>query len=136
MEIYFCLLLSIIRRQNAIRRDELVADVVENIRLKLQYSSWFSIRLLLHRLYRFFHQINSIYECVIIESNVLQWNLYLIEKVYPAKSFSIHRVNTSGLKLNFEKEMSIQCFRRRPQQVRVCTLHCDVECFDCNQRKP
>ena len=30
-------------------------------------------------------------------------DLYLIEKVYPAKLFSIHCVNTSGLKLNFEK---------------------------------
>ena len=29
-------------------------------------------------------------------------DLYLIEKVYPAKFFSIHCVNTSGLKLNFQ----------------------------------
>ena len=52
-------------------KDELVADVVENIGLKLQFSSWFSIHLLLHRLYRFYFQINSIYKCLIIESNVL-----------------------------------------------------------------
>ena len=57
-------------------------------------------------------------------------DLYLIEKVYPAKFFSIHCVNTSGLKLNFEKGISIQCFRRRPQQVSLRPLHCDVECFD------
>ena len=35
-------------------------------------------------------------------------DLNLIEIVYPAKFFSIHCVNTSGLKLNFEKEISIQ----------------------------
>ena len=62
-------------------------------------------------------------------------DLYLIEKVYPATFFSIHCVNTSGLKLNFEKGISIQCFRRRPQQVsiRPVTLHCDIECFDCDR---
>ena len=48
--------------------------------------------------YRFYYQINSIlYKCVIIESNVLH-DLYLIEKFYPAKFFSIHSVilNVSG----------------------------------------
>ena len=54
-------------------------------------------------------------------------DLYIIEKVYPAKFFSIHCVNTSGLKLNFEKGISIQCFRRRPQQVSLSPLHCDVD---------
>ena len=49
-------------------------------------------------------------------------DLYLIETVYPAKFFSIHCVNTSGLKLNFEKEISIQCFRRRPQHVSLRPL--------------
>ena len=49
--------------------------------------------------------------------------LYLIEKVYPAKFFSIHCVNTSGLKLNFEKGISIQCFRPRPPQVSTVTLN-------------
>ena len=51
-----------ILRHNAMCRHELVADVVENIGLK---------HLHLHRLYRFYHQINSIYNCGIIESNVL-----------------------------------------------------------------
>ena len=32
--------------------------------------------------------------------------------------------------------VSIQCFRQRQQQVCLCVLHCDVECFDCNGRKP
>ena len=35
------------------------------------FSSWFSNHLILYRLYRFYHQINSIYKCVIIEYNVL-----------------------------------------------------------------
>ena len=48
------------QRHNAMCRDEPVADVVENIGLKLQFSSWISILLLLHRLCRFYHQINSI----------------------------------------------------------------------------
>ena len=60
-----------IRRHNAMCRDELVADVIKIIGLKLQFSSWFSIHFLLHRLYRFNYHINSIYECVIIEFNVL-----------------------------------------------------------------
>ena len=50
-------------------KTKLVADVVENI--GLQFSSWCSIHLLLHRLYIFYYQINSICKCVIIESNVL-----------------------------------------------------------------
>ena len=62
-------------------------------------------------------------------------DLYLIKKDYPAKCFSIHCVNTSGLKLNSEKGISIQCFRRRPQQVSLRPLHCDVECFDCDKWK-
>ena len=53
-------------------------------------------------------------------------DLYLIEKVYPAKFFFLHCVNTSsGLKLNFDKGISIQCFRRRPQQVKV-SAHCTM----------
>ena len=51
-------------------------------------------------------------------------DLYLIEKVYPAKYFSIHCVNTSGVKLNFEKGISIPCFRRRPQQ--IVSVSCTV----------
>ena len=56
-------------------------------------------------------------------------DLYLIEKIYPAKLFSIHCVNTSGLKLN----ISIQCFRRRPQQVSLRPLHRDVDSFNCDR---
>ena len=33
------------------------------------------------------------------------------------------------------KGISIQCFRRRPQQVNLPPLHCDVKCFDCDRRK-
>ena len=39
-----------IRRHNAMCTDELVADVAKNIGLKFQFSSWFSIHLLLHQL--------------------------------------------------------------------------------------
>ena len=36
-------------------------------------------------------------------------------------------VKVNGLKIG----VSIQCFQGRPQQVCLCILHCDVECFDC-----
>ena len=37
--------------------------------------------------------------------NLMSWtDLYLIEKIYPAKFFSVLCVNTSRLKLNFEKD--------------------------------
>ena len=38
-------------------------------------------------------------------------------------------VKVNGLKINLKNGVLIQCFRRRPQQVRLCVLHCDVECF-------
>ena len=63
----------------------------------------------------------------LLESNILYRSLSY-EKVFAAKIFSIHGVHKSGLKLNYEKRISIQCFRRRPQQVSlVRPLHCDVE---------
>ena len=58
-----------------------VEDVIEIIGLKLQFSSWFSIHILLHRLYRFYYQINSIYKCVIIESNVLHRSISFWESL-------------------------------------------------------
>ena len=45
-------------------------------------------------------------------------------------------VKVNGLKINLKIVVSIQCYRRRPQHVCLCTLLCDVECFDCNRRKP
>ena len=55
--------------------------------LKLQFSSWFSIHLLLHRLCRINYQINSIDKCVIIESNVLHQSVSYWEslscKIFP-----------------------------------------------------
>ena len=36
-------------------------------------------------------------------------------------------VKVNVLKINLKIGVSIQCFRRRPQQVRLCVLHCDVE---------
>ena len=108
---------SFVQRHNAIRTDELVADVVENIGLKLQFSSWFSIHLLLHRLYTFYYQINSIYECVITESNVLH------RSVSYWKSLSGKIFLYSLLKHKWiETHLSIQCFRRRPQQVALWRL--------------
>ena len=60
-------------------------------------------------------------------------DLYLIEKDCPAKFFSIHCVNTSGLKLNFKKGISIQCFQRHAQQVSLRPLHCGVGRFNCDR---
>ena len=45
-------------------------------------------------------------------------------------------IKVNGLKINLKFRVSIQCFRRPLQQVRLCTLHCNVECFYCNRRKP
>ena len=58
-----------------------VVDVVENNGLKLQFSSWFLIHLLLQRLYRFYYQINSIYKCVLIESKLLHWSVSYLESL-------------------------------------------------------
>ena len=45
-------------------------------------------------------------------------------------------VKVNGLKINLKIGVSIQCFQRLPQQVRLCSLHCDIKCFDCNWRIP
>ena len=118
-----------IRRQNAMCRDKLVADVVENNGLKLRFSSWFSIHLLLHRLFiiiEWFQYIN-----VSLLNLTFCINLYLIEKVCPAifflYSLRIHK--------RFETQLSIQCFRRRPQQVSLRPLPCDGECIDYDRWK-
>ena len=39
----------------------------------------------------------------------------------------IIQVKVNGLKINLKIGVSIQCFRRHPQQVRLCVLHSDVE---------
>ena len=47
-------------------------------------------------------------------------------------------MKVNGLKINLKIGVSIQCFCQRPK-VRLCTLHCEVECFDCecfNRWKP
>ena len=49
-------------------------------------------------------------------------DLYLIETVYPAKVFSIHCVNTSELKLNFEKEISMPMFSMTSATRRSTTI--------------
>ena len=89
--------------------------------LKLQFSSWFSIHLLLHRLYRFNYQINSIYKCFIIESNVLHRSVSYWE-VYPAIF--------SHYSLQKHKGIETQLWKRNLNQ-----LHCEVECFDCDKGK-
>ena len=75
-----------IRRHKAMCRDEHVVDVVDNIGLKLRFSSWFSIHLLLHQLYRFYYKKNSIYKCAIIESYVFHRSVSHWESV-SCKSF-------------------------------------------------
>ena len=59
-------------------------------------------------------------------------DLYLIEKVYPAKYFSIHCVNTSWLKLNFEREFQSNVFDNVSNK--LVSAH-DIECFDCDRWK-
>ena len=44
-------------------------------------------------------------------------------------------VKVNKLKINLKIGVLIQCFREHSQQVRLCSLHCDVKCFDCNRRK-
>ena len=56
-------------------------------------------------------------------------NLNLIYNVYPARIFSVHCVKIDFIGI------SILCFRRRPQEVSLRPLHCDVKCFDCDKWK-
>ena len=79
---------SVTVKTNATCREKLVADVVENVGLKLQFSCWFSIHLLLHQLYTFYYETNSIYIHASLLNLISCIDLYLIEKVYPAKFFS------------------------------------------------
>ena len=58
------------------------------------------------------------------------YGVFLNNKIY------ITDVKQNGLKIKLKIVVSIQCYRRRPQHVRLCTLLCDVVCFDCNRRKP
>ena len=111
-----------IRRHNAMCRDELVADVVENIGLKLQCSSWLSIHLLLHRLYRFYHQINSIYKCAIIGYNVLHGSVSYWESL-SCKIFLYSLRKHKLIETQLWKGISIQCFRQRQQQVSLRPWH-------------
>ena len=116
-----------IRRHNAIRRDELVEDV--NFNFQVDFQS----------VYFYIDYIDFIVKKIqYINASLLNlmffFDLNRIEKVYPAKLFSIHCLNTSGLKLNSEEGISILCFPRRTQQV-IRPLHCDVEGFDCDSWK-
>ena len=56
-------------------------------------------------------------------------DLYIIEKVYPAKFFSIHCVNTGGLKLNFEKGNSHPMFSTT-SATSLVSAHCTVTSTD------
>ena len=97
-----------IRRHYAIHRDKLVADVVKNIGLKLQFSSWFSIHgtftsiiwILLS------NKFNTQYiNASFLHQSVSYW------EVYPANFFLyLLCTYTSGLKLNFEKEFQSNVF--------------------------
>ena len=51
-------------------------------------------------------------------------DLYLIEKVYPAKCFFFQCINTSGLKINFEKEFQSNVFE--DVRNKLISAHCTV----------
>ena len=51
-------------------------------------------------------------------------DLYFIEKVYSVIFFSFHCVNTSGLKLNFDK--GIQSYVFEDVRNKLVTAHCTV----------
>ena len=70
----------------------LMADVIENIKLILQLQSLFSIHLVLHRLYRWITSLLSQMLCI---------SLNVIYNVYPAWLFSVHCVQEVGLKIEF-----------------------------------
>ena len=86
-----------IRRHNAMCRDELVAEVIENIWMKLDFQSiYFYIdytHVRIGFIIKWIQYINA--SLLNLMSRI---HLYLIEKVYSAIRFSIHCVNTSGLK--------------------------------------
>ena len=123
-----------IRRHNAICRDEVVADVVENIGLKLKFSSWFSIHLPLHQLFSFYYKTNSTHKCVIIECNVLHRSVSYWESL-SSKMFLYSLRKHKWIETQLWKGNSIQYFRRRPQQVSLRPLHCGVEWLDCDRWK-
>ena len=118
---------SVTVKTNATCREKLVADVVENVGLKLQFSCWFSIHLLLHQLYTFYYETNSIYIHASLLNLISCIDLYLIEKVYLAKCFSIYCVNTSDFEHNFNPMFSTTSAKR------LRALHCDIKCLDCDR---
>ena len=95
-----------IRRHNANRIYELVANVVGIIGLKLPFSSWFLIHFLLHRSYRFYYKKKSNkYKCVIIEYKALHRSISYWEslscKIY-LHSLRKHKwIKTQVWKVNF-----------------------------------
>ena len=120
---------------NAMCRDQLYCcGCCRKHWLKLQFSSWFSIHLLLHWLYRFYYQLYSIYKCVIIEYYVLHRSVSYWESLSCKMFlFSVHKYK--WIENQLWKGISIQCFWGRPQQVNLRPLHCDLECFDCDRWK-
>ena len=75
------------------------------------------------------YQFDKIYDYVTIESNVLHQSEFYFQRL-SRMNILYSLLKRGGLKINFEIVISILCFRRCPQQVGLCPLHSDVECFD------
>ena len=78
-----------IQRHNAMCRDELVADVVENSNFQVDFQSIYFYIDYIDFIIKYIQYLNAsllnLMSCI---------DLYLIEKVYPAQFFSIHCVET------------------------------------------
>ena len=72
----------------------------------------------------YFKTVNN---CVTIESYILNHSKPYLERSL-CKIILSSLSKTNGSKFYFEIGISILCFRRRPQQIGLCPLHCDVEC--------
>ena len=79
------------------------------------------------------HHFYLIYHCVSFESYVLhEFESYL--EHLSCINILCAVLERGGLKIDIEIGLSVICFQRRPQQVCLRQLHCDVECFEIHKR--
>ena len=99
---------------------------VKNIWLKLLFQSWFSVHLVLHRLYRWIISLTK-YMIASLLSLMFFINLNFIYNVYPAWIFSVHCVKEVDWKSTLKSEFQSYVFDDVRKTVSLRPLHCDVD---------